>query len=394
MTSTQPGPVARPASGADIVEVDIRPAGRSVLLIAGVWLWLALLLWAVCWLAVIQNWWPDAHAPLILGPIGLVLVVLALAAIVRNAMRFQLSRHRVRAAWGVLSRVAVEARLEDIRNIAVVRSFTQRLLGLGSIELITAGLGPLVVWAHVARPSDLAEQLRTSIDAARARTSPQATMPARPIHARMHPSSTISGARRLPVIGLAGGIGAGKSTIAHAFARHGCFAIDSDARAKAALDRPEVSRQLVEWWGSSVLLPDGRVDRSKIAAIIFADPEQRRKLEQIVHPIVREDRAAMIREAVAAGARAVIVDAPLLFEAGVDAECDTVVFVDAPREQRLERVRKHRQWDEQELARREASQLSVEEKRRRSGHVVDNSGKLGGVDEQVGRVLTLIEAGG
>ena len=69
------------------------------------------------------------------------------------------------------------------------------------------------------------------------------------------------------------------------------------------------------------------------------------------------------------------------------------MFVDAPREQRLERVRLARQWDEQELARREASQLSVDEKRRRSRYVVENSGKLGGIDAQVAGILASIEAG-
>ena len=102
----------------------------------------------------------------------------------------------------------------------------------------------------------------------------------------------------------------------------------------------------------------------------------------------------MILEALTAGARAVIVDAPLLFEAGVDAECDCVVFVDAPREQRLERVRQTRGWDEPELSRREASQLPLDEKRRRSQHIVDNSGKLGGIQTQVAKILASVGADG
>ena len=393
MTTAQPDSAARPPADVDIVELDIQPAGRSVLLIAGGWLWLALAAWAFCWWAVFYGWWPDARGLLLLGPIGLVLIVFALAAIIRNARRYQLSRRRVRAAWGVFSRVAVEARLEDIRNIAVIRTFPQRVLGLGTLDLTTAGLGPSVVWDHVLRPADLAEQVRRAIDASRAKPFTSAHSLAKPIHAPVFPDPAQPAARRLPVIGLAGGIGSGKSTVASAFARLGCFVIDSDARAKAALDRPEVRAQLVRWWGDAVLAPDGRVDRSKIAAKIFADPEQRRRLEQLVHPIVREDRAAMIREALAAGARAVIVDAPLLFEAGVDAECDTVVFVDAPREQRLERVGRTRQWDEQELVRREASQLSVEEKHRRCRYIVENSGKLGGIDAQAAGILTSVEAG-
>ena len=396
MSTAEPDSVPRPPADADIVELDIHPAGRSVLLIAGGWLWLALLLWASCWWAFFNDWWIDARGLLLLGPIGFFLVVLAIAAIIRNAWHYQLSRHRVRSAWGVFSRVAVEARLEDIRNITVVRTFSQRILGLGTLELITAGLGPSVVWSHIARPADLAEQVRRATDGSRAKPTAAVAPFARPIHAPVFPTPSNPAqpaTRGLPVIGLAGGIGAGKSTVANAFARLGCFVIDSDARAKAALDRPDVRSQLVQWWGEPILTTDGRVDRSKIAAIIFADSEQRRRLEQLVHPIVREDRAAMIREALAARARAVIVDAPLLFEAGVDAECDTVVFVDAPRQQRLERVCQTRQWDEQELARREASQLPVDEKRRRSGFVVENSGKLGGIDAQVAGILSAIEAG-
>lgn len=400
MSTEEPDSVSRPPADADIVELDIHPAGRSVLLIAGGWLWIAMLVLAACWWAFFSDWWIDARGLLLLGPIGLLLIILAIAAIIRSARRYQLSRHRVRCAWGVFSRVVVEARLEDIRNIAVVRTLPQRVLGLGTLELTTAGLGPSVIWSHIARPADLAQQVRRAIDGSRAKPIAAVAPFSRPIHTPVFPTPTTptpgpvqSDTRRIPVIGLAGGIGAGKSTVANAFARLGCFVIDSDARAKAALDRPEVRSQLVQWWGEPVLAPDGRVDRSKIAAIIFADPEQRQRLEHLVHPIVREDRAAMIREALAAGARAVIVDAPLLFEAGVDAECDTVVFVDAPREQRLERVRQARQWDEQELARREASQLPVDEKRRRSRFVVENSGKLGGIDAQVAGILSAIEAG-
>ena len=389
----------------DLVESDFQPAARSVLVIAfGPFVFASLVLFA-CWAAVAMGKWTDHQGLLLLAPILLVLLVLAIAAIIRNSRQYQLSRHRVRAAGGVLARFAVEARLEDIRSVVVTRSVPQRLLGLGSIELSTAGIGPAILWRDVARPADRAEEVRRAIDASRVNggarvegaNAPIAShAPSRPIHTPVIPIPSQSGAvpRRLPVIGLAGGIGAGKSTVAKSFERHGCFVIDSDARARAALDRPDVRDTLVRWWGDSILAPDGRADRSKIAAIVFADPEQRARLERLVHPIVREDRAAMIREALAAGARAAIVDAPLLFEAGVDAECDCVVFVDAPHEQRLDRVRQTRAWDEAELNRREASQLPLDDKRRRSRHIVDNSGKLGGIDTQIARILALIEAGG
>ena len=93
----------------------------------------------------------------------------------------------------------------------------------------------------------------------------------------------------------------------------------------------------------------------------------------MTHPAARADRERVIARAEASGAAAVIVDAPLLFEAGLDAGCDLVVFVDVPRATRVERVA-GRGWDEAELDRRESAQLSVDEKRRRSDFVIDNSG--------------------
>ncbi|MDX9910479.1 MAG: dephospho-CoA kinase, partial [Phycisphaerales bacterium] len=177
------------------------------------------------------------------------------------------------------------------------------------------------------------------------------------------------------VLGLAGGIGAGKSHVARALADMGAIVFDSDAEAKAMLNEPAVHNVLVSWWGAGVLDGDGRVDRAKVAAIVFADPAQRVRLEGLVHPRLKRSRAEVFRTAAAHGAGVAVIDAPLLFEAGLAAECDAVVFVDTPREERVSRVCASRGWDEAELARREAAQMSVEEKRARSGFVVD--GRLG-----------------
>lgn len=184
--------------------------------------------------------------------------------------------------------------------------------------------------------------------------------------------------RGVPVIGLAGGIGAGKSAVARVTAELGCAVSDSDALAREALEREDVRTQLVSWWGEGVIGTDGKVDRGAVARIVFGDDEQRLRLEGLVHPLVRVSRGEAIARARDAGARAFVIDAPLLFEAGLDAECDVVVFVDAPRELRLARVREHRGWDEAELDRREAAQLAVEEKRRRADVVVLNDGDGGG----------------
>ena len=180
------------------------------------------------------------------------------------------------------------------------------------------------------------------------------------------------------VVGLTGSIGGGKSTAAGMLRALGCLVIDSDAEAKAALDRPEVRSTLVAWWGESILDAAGKVDRKAVAAIVFAKREERERLERLVHPLVRKSRVGLIAGAAAVGAGGasmVVVDVPLLYEAGVDAECDAVIYVDAPREARLERV-KSRGWDEAELSRREAAQWPVADKKRRADERIENAGTV------------------
>lgn len=202
------------------------------------------------------------------------------------------------------------------------------------------------------------------------------------------------GPGKKPVIGLVGGIGAGKSTVAGAFGRAGCVVFDSDARAKALLQTEAVRAALVRWWGSRVLGADGQVSRPRVAEIVFADPAERARLEGLVHPILKQERAEVAARAAAEGARGLVVDAPLLLEAGLAGECDAVVFVESTREERLERVRATRGWDEAELSRREAAQWSLERKRAASGWVIRNTGATSEqeLDEHARRVLGEIES--
>ena len=209
---------------------------------------------------------------------------------------------------------------------------------------------------------------------------------------------------RVPVIGLVGGIGAGKSAVARALESLGCVVMDSDAQAKALLENAGVRETLVSWWGEGVLKSEGaggagkasggRIDRAAVAAIIFGAPAERRRLEMLIHPMLHAERRRRIQEIEAArtslSPAAIVIDAPLLFEAGVDRECDAVIFVEAPFEARLKRVCESRGWDEAELRRREASQLPLDEKRRRARHVVENTGSLDDLRAQVSRVLTQI----
>ena len=194
-----------------------------------------------------------------------------------------------------------------------------------------------------------------------------------------------------PIIGLAGGIGSGKSYVAKVLAEMGCYVIDSDAHVREAYKDSDVRRTLEEWWGPAVLLPDGKVDRALIAGKVFADPLQRQRLEKLIHPLVGQAREREMA-AVAQDQKvlAFVWDAPLLFEAGLDKLCDAVVFVDAPLEARLKRVQETRGWGPQELGKREISQWPLDNKRELSDYIVTNAADAAGVRDQVRDLLPLI----
>ena len=193
------------------------------------------------------------------------------------------------------------------------------------------------------------------------------------------------------VIGIAGGIGSGKSTVARAFADAGCPVYDADAEVTRLYESDDVHREISRWWGPDVIA-DGAVDRARIAQIIFEDPSQRQRLENLLFPMLIASREAKKRLAAQQGAPAVIIDAPLLFEAGLDAECDVVVFVDTPRPARLERLRARSGWDEPELSRRESAQLPLDAKRRRSDYTVSGEAAPGELRSLVeGLLKTILE---
>lgn len=196
------------------------------------------------------------------------------------------------------------------------------------------------------------------------------------------------------VIGLAGGVGAGKSAVAAILRDLGCVVSDSDRDAREVMADPEVLEILRSWWGEGIVGSDGRLDRGAVADRVFADEDERRRLEDLVHPRLHRLRETRF-EAAPEGVTALVLDAPLLFEAGLDARCDGVIFVDAPREIRAERVRRTRGWGDEELARREAAQAPLAEKRARATEVVRNDqdedpALRGRVEAALGRILRSI----
>ncbi len=189
-----------------------------------------------------------------------------------------------------------------------------------------------------------------------------------------------------PVIGVTGAIGAGKSTVSGMLRDLGCVVADSDLMSREALGDVQVRQELVDWWGRTVLSPDGTLDRGQIARIVFADPQQRKRLEGLVHPWINRRRRDLYAAA-PASTPALVIDAPLLLEAGLAGECQTIVFVDARRELRLERLKRARGWTEVELNRREGAQWPLDRKRQCAHHVVSNEADLVSLRAQVCALL-------
>jgi dephospho-CoA kinase len=324
---------------------------------------------------------------------GLALLMFVWQAVEWLSRLYVLTDRRLIAIGGVLRQEIADVPLRKVRNIVVVRSLADRLLGLGTLGAATAGTDDYeLVWAHLNRPHEVMRTVRGAVDG-RPQVSPPPAAEIPEPTMTLPPITPISSVRLRPVvIGLTGGIGAGKSEVARFLSDHGFVVIDSDKEAKAALDQPPVREELVKWWGPRVVGADGRVDRRVVAEIIFGDEAQRTRLEQLVHPLVKGTRAELVNRAAREGKAGVVVDAPLLLEAGSDAECDIIVFVDAPRAKRLERVRATRGWNESELSRREMAQLPLEEKRRRSDEVLVNDASPEVLSARVAELVRNIQA--
>ena len=180
----------------------------------------------------------------------------------------------------------------------------------------------------------------------------------------------------MQVIGILGGVASGKSLVAGHFAQLGAGVLDADRAGHEVLRLPEIETAARARWGPGVFGPDGRIDRARLAHIVFTpEPEaerERRFLEQRTHPEIRRRLVAQAGRLAHGGVPAAVLDAPLLLEAGWDSLCDKLVFVDVPRQVRLARARS-RGWSEEEFVAREAAQESLDVKRKRADVIIDGS---------------------
>lgn len=195
-----------------------------------------------------------------------------------------------------------------------------------------------------------------------------------------------------PVIGIIGGVGSGKSFIASLFEELGACVIRSDDLVHQVYTFPKVKSVLRQWWGEGVFKPDGSVDRKAVAQRVFSDSHERARLEQLIHPLVdQERRRIMEKKQNDPQVKAFVWDTPLLVETGLHHQCDVVIFVDTPWEIRLQRV-SQRGWDAQELSRRENSQLPLDKKREISDYVISNAANTASARSQVRQIFSQIES--
>jgi dephospho-CoA kinase len=201
-------------------------------------------------------------------------------------------------------------------------------------------------------------------------------------------------ARKFLLVGLTGGIATGKSTVSEILRRLGAEIIDADQLARDVVepDQPAL-RGIVAEFGQDVVSPNGRLDRKRLGAIVFADPERRKRLEALTHPAIRARFQARLDELATRGfAGIVIYDAPVMIEAGGYKDMDRLVVVVTDETTQAARLRTRDGTDDAEGRRKIASQMPLAEKAKLADYVIDNSGDREATAAEVRRVFAALMA--
>ncbi|MDP6763545.1 MAG: dephospho-CoA kinase [Planctomycetota bacterium] len=195
----------------------------------------------------------------------------------------------------------------------------------------------------------------------------------------------------LVVVGVLGGIASGKSVVARLLAGETGVVLDADALAHEALADPDLAARVGAELGAALVDDQGRVDRAALARRAFSEPEVRTRLEDWIHPLVRGKILAGLTDARDRGRGPAVLDVPLLLENerehGLTGLCDFLVFVAVDAARRDRRAVRRRGWEPGEVARRENTQMPLEEKMARAHHVITNESGLDELAERVREVL-------
>ncbi len=188
------------------------------------------------------------------------------------------------------------------------------------------------------------------------------------------------------VAGLTGTVGSGKTTVARMFAERGAFVIDADEIAHRVIEPGQPAHEeIVQFFGKEVLLPDGRIDRKRLGRLVFGNEMLRKKLNEITHPRVAEMMLKELKKA-AEYHRRILLDVPLLFEAGMEKWLRPVILVYATPEVCIARIMKRDGLSKEEACRRLQSQMPADLKREKADFIIDNTGSFEKTRQQVERM--------
>lgn len=192
-------------------------------------------------------------------------------------------------------------------------------------------------------------------------------------------------------IGLTGGIGSGKSTVAKLLREAGYPVVDADQVARDNMEPGStVLAEVAKAFGEDIVLGDGSLDRAELARRAFSDEERTRTLNAITHPAIRAESDRRFNELEAQGAAAAVYDMPLLVELGLDEEMDLTIVVDVDPEERVRRLVSSRGLDEQDARNRISRQISDAQRREKADVVIDNNGSLEELKQRVNEVVVRI----
>lgn len=195
------------------------------------------------------------------------------------------------------------------------------------------------------------------------------------------------------VIGLTGGIASGKSTVSKMFKDNDIPVIDTDTIAKKLVDHDsEVIERIVETFGEEVLTPSRTINRNKLAKIIFSSKDQRARLNAIVHPKVEEHTLHEIEYYTDEGEEIIVIDVPLLFEAGFDALCDYTLVVYSKQKDQVSRLMSRENIDEAYAKQKIKAQMPLSKKREMADFTIDNSQSILQTRKCFEKVLKKIKA--
>ena len=191
-------------------------------------------------------------------------------------------------------------------------------------------------------------------------------------------------------IGLTGGIGSGKSTVSAGLVKRGAVLVDADAIVRD-LQKPgkPVFKKMVERWGEKIITNEGELDRQAVADIVFKDAEELAALNEIVHPLVREEIVNQ-REKYIKGNAPIILDIPLLIESGYE-NLSGIIVVDLHTEEAVERLVKYRGFSREDALNRISSQVDREERLSKADFVIDNNGDLDSLENEIDKAWSWIK---